>query len=155
MKMKVKTLFYFGEIGGQLLSQLYLNPKTLILMSTGGDLYATFAILDFLSERKVDVVVTGTCFSAAILILAAGKRRYATRRCRFFVHPHCLENGRSQDLREIRNEEGELARMEREYIAFLAKRTKRGAKWWEAAIRDESYFGAELALRIGLINKIL
>ncbi len=131
------------------------RPTSLVLLSSGGDVDGCTAIVDYLVRHPVPVVVTGRCYSAAVVIAAAGRigARVATPNAKFFLHPAFyteLEGNR----KTIARERGQLQIFEKWYANFLAARTKKPAKYWAALMDAETYLSAEQALEVGLVDLV-
>lgn len=94
--------FLYGEIGEEntlecikWITYENLEPKqdrllTLYINSTGGDLYAAFALIDIIQNSKfpIQIIGVGSVMSAAFLIFSAGTKgyRYAAKNTSFMCH---------------------------------------------------------------------
>jgi ATP-dependent protease ClpP protease subunit len=149
-----KKLVYAGEVGSELVQKVLRGGWTeLILCSDGGCIYCARAICDYLLATEKKVLVTGQCMSAATAIAACGNPCIATTSTRFMVHPGGAE-GATGGEKEMRNHAEELKVWNDWYIELLARRTKEGEEVWRDLFREESCFGARIALELGLIDGI-
>jgi len=73
-----------------LLNLTSTKPITLLINSTGGDMYSAFGLIDVLRDSKAPIftVCIGLAASAAALILSAGHKRYALPSTQIMVHCH-------------------------------------------------------------------
>ena len=94
--------FLYGEIGEENTLECikwitYENLElkhdrllTLYINSTGGDLYAAFALIDIIQNSKypIQIIGVGSVMSAAFLIFSAGTKgyRYAAKNTSFMCH---------------------------------------------------------------------
>jgi len=155
MAKRPEDRFYFGEVNEILLAQLYSTTGWFTMCSEGGDMYAMTAAIDRLRTHPLNVRVTGACFSAAVPILALGKKREATENTRFLVHRASqTEEGRS-NLLHMRRCVEELERLEDLYFRILGVHTTTGREAWLKLADQNTYFGAEEALTAGLIDRII
>lgn len=145
-----------GEINENLVANLLaLQPGRLLLNSNGGSLSDMFAAVDYLRAHRTDIHVTGCCMSAAVPILACGRRRTATPLTRFMVHLGRMRMEADRTMDDTLLEHQELALAHQQYITILADATARDAGWWEEKVQQTYYFSAEEALEIGLIDRIV
>ncbi len=80
------------------------NPVKLVITSPGGDLDTTFLMYDTIKMMKSPIVTIGRyCASAAVIILAAGKKRYLFPHAKVMLHlPWTQISGDSREI-EIGN----------------------------------------------------
>jgi ATP-dependent Clp protease protease subunit len=172
-----KTLIYSGEVDDNFFSFLWENlllkgaeiweddtnkakeDRRLILNSGGGDTETSFSVIDLFEHVEIlTTVATGSCYSAAVPIVACGTPGYrcATPRTRFMLHsPWGAPDGDTEAHTEVARKEFERVRLET--VRALVKYTKKSHSFWNAKLkRDEGiYFGPEEALEWGIIDKIL
>jgi ATP-dependent Clp protease protease subunit len=162
------VLYFTGAVGNELHIFLASNlgpglakPATrLILNSPGGDEYSCYSVIDlFESIDGIPILATGYCMSAAVPIVAAGRKgkRFATPRTRFMIHAGWTTYGRPMDRKYMECEKDEMDVLEDIYAEVLAKHTGyKNEKWWrDVGERDAPwYFSAEEALKMGLIDGI-
>jgi len=92
-KVEDKYLDYIKEC---ILTYVLKNPRRKIFIlidSGGGSVEAALNFYDFIKGLNVDTtcIVVGKCFSAALTILAAGKRRLSLKHSKFFFHQMIME----------------------------------------------------------------
>jgi len=130
-----------------------------IMSSCGGDEYEMMAAYDMmrsLSHVHIVVKAIGKIMSATPLILAAGDERWAYPSTQFMVHEswYNLEERHNNAKVTVAHMED----MTKLWAEKMAERTNLSAKQWlnltEKTGRDK-YFGAEQALKYGLIDKIV
>lgn len=146
-----------GDVTEELVGKIWtLRPTSLVVCSAGGDTDAAAAVVDYLVLYPLTTCVTGRCYSAAVIIGAAGKKgaRYATPNAQWFLHPAFFEE-LTGDRKTMARERRQLERFERFYAAFLGQRTKKPAKFWRELMEKEAYLSADQALEYGLIDRIV
>lgn len=74
--------------GLAVLNQINAQKITIVLNTTGGDLFTSLAIYDVIkrNKTKVDILAVGTCQSAGTVILQAANQRLSTPNTSFMVH---------------------------------------------------------------------
>lgn len=131
---------------------------TLVLNSVGGDIPATFAIIDriVMSPCNIHIIGTGNIMSAALSILVSGTTKRATKYTNFMHHglssfTHGYEN--------VPTKEHELKickEMDRMRFKHLSENTKKPYSFWSSTGKHlDHMFNADLALEYGLIDEIL
>jgi len=106
---------------------------------------------------KTDAVVEGLAASAAaMVILQAMQKRYATLNSRFLLHePKRMPDGLISPSM-IRDETGYLCDIENMIYSILAKRCKKSKKQIAELIgRREVWLSAKEAKKLGLIDTII
>jgi len=135
------------------------KPIEILMSSCGGDEYEMLAAYDMmrsLSNVNIIVKAIGKVMSAAPLILAAGDVRVAYPNTQFMVHEswYNLEERHNNAKTTVAHYE-DITKL---WAVKMAERTELSAKQWlnltEKTGRDK-YFGAEQALKYGLIDKII
>jgi len=130
---------------------------TLIVNSPGGEVYDGLAIADIinLSDTPVKVVVMGKAMSMGLLVAACGHYRVASKNARFMYHEGYYEAGGTGKIHI--NELAEYKKTENAYDVMLLEKTKITPKMLKSvrAKSKEWYFGAEEALKLGVIDAIL
>lgn len=152
---RLEQIAFSGEIDDRFLETLYQFPKRLILCSEGGSIYVMSAALDFIEGvGKLEIIGTGCIFSAALPIFASASRRYCTPRTRFMVHDAAVSEfgGKARDLK---NERTEVLLANRRDLEVLAAKTKKSRAFWTRLSARTTFFGAEQALKWGLVDRIL
>lgn len=165
LRMKVAAIDMYREGHNLPLEDVNIN-----ILSPGGDAGSINALYDFYDEllsqgRKVNIHAEGICMSAATLIVggASGKRTCG-KRCRFMVHEIQIENvgGTGTQTKSI---SAEIERMGDEYLEAYVKVCNRDKELtpeafekeklkWEKLSTKETYFGADKAKELGLIDEV-
>jgi ATP-dependent protease ClpP protease subunit len=123
---------------------------TLWVSTDGGNVVDALAIYDVLSMRDVTTIATGACFSSGLIVLLAGKRRYATEHCRFLTHP-VLSRGTDRVQADI----DETALLQRMMVEIIANQTGMSTARVAGLLRPEQYFfGAVAAIEMGIIHGV-
>jgi len=171
-----KTLIYGGDIDEEFLSFLWQNllkagadlwgtnakakeDRRLVLCSTGGSPEVAFIAVDLFEHvQSLTTVATGSCMSAAIIVIAAGTpgSRLATPRTRFMIHSPSWDLG-ATTRKQAEVQSKELRYIEKVYADVLAKYTKKPSLFWIAKQRlDEGYFfGVDEAIEFGIIDQVV
>jgi ATP-dependent protease ClpP protease subunit len=150
-----KKILHAGEINHDLVEKVYKGGwSELVLLSDGGCTYCMRAICDHLLSHDKRVLVVGQCMSSATAIVACGAPAVCSENCRFLVHKtHMVEA--SGGIQEMKNNAEEL-RIESEwYFELLERRTKTTQEVWRDLCREETCFGATVALELGLVDEIV
>jgi ATP-dependent Clp protease protease subunit len=135
------------------------KPIEILMSSCGGCEYEMLAAFDMMrSLKNVHIIVKaiGKIMSAAPLIVAAGDERIAYPHTQFMVHEslHTLDERHGNAKTTVAHYD-DLTKL---WADKMAERTELSAKQWialtERTGRDK-YFGAEQALKYGLIDKII
>lgn len=138
----------------------YLNnknssPITLRICSPGGYTDAGFALYDIIKSSKAPIhtVCYGLAASMAAVLLAAGKKRFATPNCRIMIHqPSGGFYGKASEI-DIRAKE--TKRLHNQLIKVLSKDTGQSIKQVAKDISGDKWMAAEEARKYGIVDKIL
>lgn len=127
-----------------------------VLMSTGGEESAGWAIYDIIRQARNQVVVdaVGSVWSMAVPILQAGFVRRMSRETRLMVHSGSVKSGRIDQKSFIALGE-EAFRTNLRYQQVLAERTGIPLKKITEYCGTESFFSAEEALIEGFVDAII
>jgi len=131
------------------------EPISVIIDSSGGDVYSTLGIVDFIENLAVPVntIARGRCMSAAAIILACGTgERRASKRTSMMLHNS--SGGSIGTAKEIRINIEHHDKLDNELYSILADRTKKDEAWWKDALRNDLYINSETALELGIIDSI-
>jgi ATP-dependent protease ClpP protease subunit len=125
------------------------------LCSGGGDAYTALGFCARIrtSSCATRVVVYGSCQSAAVLILAAGTKRYMTKESWVMVHEDQAVPEGATSLIEV--ESKQLRAMEDQWSKLLAEYTKTSAKKWAKLHKETTYLTPEQCLKLGLIDGVV
>jgi ATP-dependent Clp protease protease subunit len=161
---KSKRIRLVGDVTHELFSEfdkklkkaeeLKLNVEVL-LCSDGGDPTVALAFYDRIQNAQVKVVVkaTGLVASAAVLILVAGHYRVATPHSWVMVHEDQVRV--SGDVHKAEKIAKHFRRYENQWNKIMAHRTKIAADVWEEYHKKETYFTAEEAKNLGIIDEVV
>jgi ATP-dependent Clp protease protease subunit len=134
------------------------EPIKLIVNSPGGDVYHGFALVDVISNSvtPIHTICHGHAMSAALVVYAAGHRRFASQRTTFMYHE--IAWSMQQEKLQLHSQEvKEGERMWKIYDDYLLSRTKFTAKQLNEVkkTRGEWYFDVKIAHKYGLVDEIL
>lgn len=138
-----------------LLSENNKKPITIEICSGGGEDAAAFAIYGKMMASSVPlhVMAYGEIQSAAVLLLAAGDRRYADAQVDFMVHESASEL--EGETHVVLAAAKRLEKSECKYYTLLANHTETTYEQWRELAKTTTFFTSEDALRYGLIDKIV
>lgn len=151
------ALYHFGDVDESLLRILYQQPQQLVLCSAGGENDIALAAADLLERCPVDILATGQCYSAALIVLVSGRFRAATHRTRFLWHPSriCLSD-QDKTSAALGTALKELVLSEQAMWEQLVQRTGADLSKWQSLVRGaDFYFSSEEARRLGVIHEII
>ena len=160
----LNTIYLQGSFGEEidfvefdiLLSDLEVGGKdiTIKFNSDGGCLFTAFAIAGRIIASPSTIIIEayGSISSAAILVLAVGDIRRASKFTAFMHHAAGSSINGSMSLME--NTFKSLQLDEAKRYAALAEYTLKSADWWREKANPDYYFGAPEALEFGLIDEI-
>jgi len=134
------------------------EPIKLIVNSPGGDVYHGFALVDVISNSQTPIytICHGHAMSAALVVYAAGHKRFASQRATFMYHE--IAWSMQQEKLQLHSQEvKEGERMWKIYDDFLLSQTKFTAKQLNEIkkTRGEWYMDAKTAMKYGLVDEII
>jgi ATP-dependent Clp protease protease subunit len=134
------------------------DPIKLIVNSPGGDVYHGFALVDVISNSTTPIytICHGHAMSAALVVYAAGHRRFASQRATFMYHE--IAWSMQQEKLQLHSQEvKEGERMWKIYDDYLLSQTKFTAKQLNEVkkTRGEWYMDVKTAHKYGLVDEIL
>jgi len=134
------------------------EPIKLIVNSPGGDVYHGFALVDVISNSvtPIHTICHGHAMSAALVVYAAGHRRFASQRATFMYHE--IAWSMQQEKLQLHTQEvKEGERMWKIYDDYLLSQTKFTPKQLNEVkkTRGEWYFDVKTAMKYGLVDEIL
>ena len=161
------TLYLAGDVGGETLHSgaihmdimLRMNPTdeiNLHLNSFGGDTYAMFGLIDKMRSLNVNVntICLGTCMSAGAVILAAGTGvRKAHKHSSIMVHDGQI--GIQEKAADFMKASEHFKDLTDRCNKLMEEVTKKDFEYWENLSKFDSYFTAEQALEVGIIDEII
>jgi len=131
------------------------QPVHFAIDSPGGDALFTLALVEALRPlQHLETRGLGEVCSAALWLLQAGKHRSCYRVTSFLAHQVYTEGSRLNAdsapgyARTFESTASSAADM-------LARRTKKKARFWRDFVKTDRWFGAEEALKLGLVDEIL
>ncbi len=129
---------------------------TIELSSAGGHAYDALAFYSRirLSSCDVQIIVYGLVASAAVLVLAAGDRRYMTSEAWVMVHEDSVHK-MSAKVTEIEKFGRHMRVQEDQWNKLLEFSTKLSASGWSQLHKAETYMTAKDCLKHGLIEEII
>jgi ATP-dependent Clp protease protease subunit len=134
------------------------EPIKLIVNSPGGDVYHGFALVDVISNSQTPIhtICHGHAMSAALVVYAAGHKRFASQRATFMYHEMSWLT-HQEKLQYHLQEAKEGERMWKIYDDYLRSRTKFTAKQLDEIkkTRGEWYMDVKTAQKYGLVDEIL
>ncbi len=149
----MSPLYLCGDVDetmvGRVLTAVEEGVDRLVLNSDGGGVYSALAIFDLILGKNITIIATGACMSAAVLVLLAGKHRYATPHCRFLLHP--ISIGGSEPSKA---DAAEVSFLGTELAEIIHSRGCISLPKARELLAEETYFGANYARSIGLIHEI-
>ena len=141
-----------GIIGNNINLKDFEGKESVLLNSVGGGLNVGLSMFDYVRSLGVEVGCIGICASAATLPLLASPKRWGTPNSRYMIHaPLISANGNAKELKETIK----LLQFEQEQILNIyAENLSIERDEIVKIMNSENVFGAEEALRIGLIKEI-
>ena len=138
---------FLAEAGGK--------PVTIRINSGGGEHLDSLAIYSLirLYPGKVTTQAFGCCYSAAVLIFAAGDAREAPVETHFMVHE---DSGKvSGSTSELRTEVLHMVNLEYQWSQLMELRSLTSSSDWDLKSKATTYFDTTDAYDMGLVTKIL
>jgi len=127
------------------------------LMSHGGDAMVGLAFYDRIRKHKgnVTVVAYGMVASAAVIILAAGDKRYMAENAWVMVHDDTTLVTEEDRVSQAEMKLKTSRRLEDQWCKILASRTKTSAVTWQHLQETETYLSSSECFKLGLIDKVI
>lgn len=146
---------YFGvkNIKNSLDSIKKADEVNIYINSFGGSFFEGMAMYNLLKEYedKITTHVVGSCMSAAVLVLLAGKTRIANTGSIVMVHePSTYAEGNSSDLRRVSDE---LDKFNKVMIDVYEQATNYEREKLENMVAEETYLDAEEAVEFGFATE--
>lgn len=130
----------------------------LFLSASGGQLMPAVAFWEFVRIHRImlDVTVLGAAHSAAIILLCAGRRRFASGSSRFFLHPVFR---RYRDVEMTADDLREQTAFSRDdadkYERIVAAATSQSLGKVKMLMEKRTNLDVRGAKNIGLIHKVI
>lgn len=136
---------------------LYGEEIFIELSSHGGDAMMALAFYDRIRSSKSEITIIGfgTVASAAVLILAAGDKRYLGQSAWVMVHEDQVSVDESARTSQLEHVAKSSRRLEDQWNKLLSSRTKVSADVWADLHKQERYLDAEDCKKLGLIDGVL
>lgn len=135
------------------------KPITLVINSPGGSIDAGFAIWDQVKmiTSPVSTLVTGLAASmgSVLALVAAPKKRYATKNARFMVHQPRLSGVIQGQATDLEIQAKEMLKTRSILVDLYVKMTGKSSAEIEKAIDRDTWMTADEALEFGLLDKIV
>lgn len=148
---------YFGVTASDFVNDiknLATNTIELHLNSPGGEVFDGIAIYQALKNHaaSVTVIVDSLAASIASVIAMAGDRVVMAKNATMMIHDgHGLAVGNAADMREMADL---LDRTSDNIASIYAERTGGDVKAWRKAMRAETWYTADEAVKAGLADEI-
>ena len=146
-----------GDITQDTVTSLFNNYKKdepLIINTYGGDLWAGWAMYDYLNTQELGVVnVIGVCASSGTLPLLAFDERLGSENSKYIIHnPWAMSVGDSEELGKVSDS---LSKSEVELINLYESKLNITRDEITSLMKNEKELTADEALNINLITGIL
>jgi ATP-dependent Clp protease protease subunit len=150
----IQTIY---EINDEDVKKTIVEPIKLIINSFGGELYSGLALVDTIdnSLTPVHTICHGSAMSMALVVFAAGHKRFASKYATFMYHEASYET--DGKVLHHKQEIKEAERTDKICDEYFLSKTKFNAKQLKD-IRDkraEWYFDVKVAHKYGLVDEIL
>lgn len=150
---KQQIIQNYMQLGITDLNQMQVN---LIINSPGGSVSDGFDLIDFLTHTyglTVNTIGSGVVASMAVPLLLCGQER------KIMPHTHILIHqfrtgfmGKRQDILDLLKH---LEAVHQQLVEYIASKSKLSQKQVDEIMQSESWFTAEDALKMGLVDKIV
>lgn len=132
----------------------------LIVCSGGGFLTLSFAIYDTIinSQKPINTLATGYCGSSAVMILQAGKKRFATKNTKFFIHPSEMSVDTNESYRSYLNITEDYKQNHAKFMELSSQKTGYSPDEFEKLATPSKYLSPQEALEFGkngLIDEVV
>ena len=131
------------------------KPIKIFIDSPGGDLVATFTMINAikLSKTPVYTINIGAAYSGGFFIFLAGHKRFAYELSSFLFHEG--STGTSGDAGKFRNFADFYKKELDKLKSIVLKYTKISDEEYEKHIKDDWWFTADEAIEYGICDEIL
>ena len=132
------------------------KPIKLFIDSCGGSVTAGFTIINAISLSKTPVytINMGTAYSMGLCVLAAGHKRFAYKDTTFLFHEGSTDIGQI-DAGKFKNYSKFYEMLLEKIKIFLLTHTNMTEEMYKEKYRDDWWFFADEALKMGFIDEIL
>lgn len=133
-----------------------IKQVEVILNSSGGSAVDALAFYSRIksSPLSINITVYGCCYSAAVLVLAAGKKRRMTKEAWCMVHE---DSGsfKHKTTSQFQAEARQMREFENQWCDLLAENSKITSGHWSRMHREETYLTPDQCLMYGLIEEVV
>ena len=141
-----KSSDFAAELGHPRKVELFID-------SAGGDTICSLNLHEMLRGLDVDVLISGQCCSAAVLVAMAGKVVRIQRGANIMIHaPVCYSFGTPEKLHA---DAQTLAGWTEETLAIIVRESQQTESVVREWFRKDTWFTAEEALAAGLVDEIV
>jgi len=134
------------------------NKQAIILTmcSSGGLLYYAQALYDAIkaSRKPVTCIVTGSCMSAAVMVLQAARKRVARSQTIFMLHQSSYWREEHTYIEEMNIMSKEWNRLYRQFADQSIGRSAVSFPQFEKMAKPRTYLTAQEALELKFIDEI-
>lgn len=130
------------------------EPIKLFINSIGGDIYATFTMIDSIKQSKTPVwtINTGAAWSGGFFTFIAGHRRIAYPHSSFLFHEGSAANG--GDAGKFRNFAAFYEKILGELKKHTLEYTKISEEEYDKHVKDDWWMLVDDALELGVCDEI-
>lgn len=146
----------------QIFETILKNPHQhfiLVITTSGGSFDAT---RDFYAKVKfynvtLTTIGVGRVWSAGLTLLLAGGKRFATKHTDFLLHLGNMDDHEEESLNQcaLRRLLASVSQTDQEELAIILENVTATEEQIMTMMREETYFSADVALRLGFIHDIL
>lgn len=133
-----------------------LDPITIVINSSGGNVYSAIAIIDYMRKLnvKINTICRGRAMSAAALILTCGTgTRAASENSTIMFHEVSSDFfGKSSDVKQSVKH---LQTLEESVFRLLESTTSKSKDWWKENCIKDTYYTPKEAVELGIIDIVL
>lgn len=131
------------------------KPIKIYIDSVGGDVMATFTIIDTIKMSKTPVwtINIGMAYSGGFFVLLAGHKRFAYKNSSFLFHEG--STGSSGDAHKFNNWADFYKKILKKLKQHTLENSKITDEQYEDHSKDDWWFTAEEALEYGIFDEII
>ena len=128
-----------------------------ICNSYGGQVHAMWSIIDAMNmcRCRIHTLALGKAMSAGAMILMSGDKGYRYIAPNANVMLHKIQAGNSGDFDSMDNQHRELTRLQKQFDAYIASKTKIKLAEVETLLTRELYLSPEEAVKKGVVDKVI
>lgn len=131
------------------------EPIKLMIDHPGGFIKAFFNLHDVIitARSPIYTIAMGLVSSAAVSVLAAGKKRFIFPNSEVMIHMAKTTNQGDED--EIEKQRKEFLKIQQQYISILSKRTGKSLEEIKEAMKEETWMNAQESKAFGLVDNVI